>query len=86
MPQEAHMANEKNQPKQLPPEYRGTKTYRLGARHYRKGVLYEAGELITVTDEIPSKTWTLVDTSKPEEKPAPAGPKQSTKRDADTAI
>ena len=45
----------------VPPQYRGTKTYRLTAPHYRKGVTYEAGALITVTDEVPGRTWEAVE-------------------------
>jgi hypothetical protein len=45
---------------ECPPQYRGTKTYRLRQPHYRRGTYYEAGELITVTDEVPSRTWDLV--------------------------
>lgn len=82
------MANEKQPQKPtLAPEHRGEKTYRVGVRHYRQGVVYEPGELITVTDEKPSKTWTLVDTAKEAAKPAaPAATKPQGKRDADNAI
>ena len=48
--------------RELPEKYRGTKTYRIGpAGHYRLGRSYLPGETITVTDEVPSKTWTPVD-------------------------
>lgn len=52
----------------LDPKYKGTKTYRLTEFFYSQGRLYEAGELITVTDKVPGRTWELVE----EEKPAPA--------------
>lgn len=45
----------------VPAEFKGKKTYRLKAPHYRGGKRYEIGERITVTDEIPSKTWVLID-------------------------
>lgn len=46
----------------VPEKYRGTKTYRLKNQpHYRSGTLYQVGELVTVTDEIPSRTWELVE-------------------------
>lgn len=48
------------EPTPLAPEHKGRKTYRLKAAHYRSGVLYDVGSLITVTDERPSKTWDLV--------------------------
>lgn len=39
-----------------------TKTYRLTQLHYRSGVMYQPGELITVpADEKPGKTWQLVE-------------------------
>lgn len=44
-------------PRPLAPEHKGPKTYRIKAAHYRAGVLYDVGSLITVTDETPSKTW-----------------------------
>ena len=48
----------------LAAEYKGTKTYVVGAqKHYRNGKLYQAGELVTVTDERPAKDWVLADAS-----------------------
>ncbi len=47
-------------PAPLAPEHKGKKTYRIRAAHYRAGVLYDVGSLITVEDEKPSKTWDLV--------------------------
>jgi len=46
---------------ELPEQYRGTKKYRLRVPHYRAGVYYAAGEVITVTDEKPSRTWVPVE-------------------------
>ena len=43
----------------LDPKYKGEKTYRLTQPHYRLGRLYQPGELITVTDEVPGRTWDL---------------------------
>lgn len=48
-------------PGELPAKYRGTKSYVCGQKHYRKGRMYEIGEVVTVTDEIPSRTWAPVD-------------------------
>lgn len=38
----------------------GTVTYRMTKRSYRLGVLREPGDTITVTDEVPGKTWVRV--------------------------
>ena len=46
--------------RELKPEHKGARTYKLTQRHYRLGRLYEVGELITVTDEIPAKNWVPV--------------------------
>lgn len=54
--------------------FRGTKTYVVGpGKHYRKGKMYEPGELITVTDEKPGKDWVPYDPNavKAVEVPAP---------------
>lgn len=40
---------------------KGEATYRLTQPHYRKGVTYQPGDLITVTDEKPGRTWVRVD-------------------------
>lgn len=45
----------------VPEKYRGAVKYRIGQAHYRQGVYFEAGSVITVIDEIPSRTWTRVD-------------------------
>jgi len=60
----------------LAEQYKGAKTYRLTQRHYRRGMLYEVGEQITVTDERPSKTWVLLEKAAPEVKmvDAPVAP------------
>lgn len=62
---------ERPAPAPLDPKYKGAKTYRIKAPHYRAGVLYETGSLITVTDEKPSKTWEL---ATPESEAAAAVP------------
>ncbi len=35
----------------------GTKRYRLRQPHYRQGSYFSPGDIITVTDEVPGKTW-----------------------------
>lgn len=64
-------------PRALPEQYKGTKKYRVRVPHYRRGVYYAAGDIITVTDEVPSKTWVAVEerqvTQIVETEPAPAG-------------
>lgn len=41
-------------------KHRGTRTYRLTEPHYRLGIMYQPGELVTITDEPPGKSWKLV--------------------------
>lgn len=54
----------------------GTKSYRLTKPHYRQGRYYQPGEIITVTDEKPGKSWVPVEagavaaTPSPEKSPA----------------
>lgn len=43
------------------PKHKGEKTYRLTQLHYRLGRMYQPGELITVVDEAPGRTWQLYD-------------------------
>lgn len=57
----ANAARNASQPPPLDEKYKGTKKYRLRAPHYRRGVYYAAGDVITVTDEKPSKTWVPVE-------------------------
>jgi hypothetical protein len=45
----------------VPEKYRGTIKYRIAQAHYRQGMYFEAGSVITITDEVPSRTWTRVD-------------------------
>ncbi len=46
----------------LAEEHKGTKSYVVGpSKHYRNGKMYEAGEVVTVTDERPAKDWVLAD-------------------------
>ncbi len=46
----------------LAEEHKGTKTYVVGpTKHYRDGRMYQAGELVTVTNERPAKDWVLAD-------------------------
>lgn len=50
-------------------------TFVVGERkHYRAGKLYEAGDLITIVNEKPSRTWTPYDSSprRADRVPAPA--------------
>lgn len=66
-------------------KYRGVKQYRVGAAGaYREGRHYTEGEIITLVDAVPSRTWTPY-----EKKAAPAAveaPPADTSRDADAAI
>lgn len=70
---------------ELPEKYRGVKQYRVGAAGaYREGRHYTEGEIITLVDAVPSRTWTPY-----EKKAAPAAveaPPADTARDADAAI
>lgn len=44
---------------ELPEKYRGVKQYRVGpAGGYREGQHYVEGEIITLVDAVPSRTWT----------------------------
>lgn len=54
-------ASAKREPKPLEEKYKGTKSYRSSMPHYRAGEFYPPGRIITVTDERPSKHWTLVE-------------------------
>lgn len=51
----------KREPKPLEERYKGTKSYRSTQAHYSLGRYYQPGEVITVTDERPSKYWVLVE-------------------------
>lgn len=63
-----------------------TKTYKLHAPHYRQGVYYEEGAVITVSaDEKPSKTWEPIEELKSTKAPAPAS-SEKVGRAADRAI
>lgn len=44
-----------------PDKVMGTKSYRLTQAHYRQGTYYNPGDIITVTDEVPGKTWVPVE-------------------------
>lgn len=50
----------KREPRPLEEKFKGTKSYRSTQPHYRQGHLYAPGDIITVTDERPSKHWTQV--------------------------
>jgi len=57
----------------LPEKYRGTKCYRVGdGGAYRGGRLYQKGEVITVINEVPSRTWEPV-----VDAPAPQAPAET---------
>ena len=47
---------------------KGEATYRLTERHYRKGVMYQPGDVITVTDEKPGRSWVRIDNNAAAEK------------------
>ena len=57
---DADLAAHKESIEQLDKKYRGTHTYQLTEPHYRLGIMYVKGELVTVTDEVPGKTWKRV--------------------------
>lgn len=60
---------------QVAPEFRGTKTYVVGpGKHVRNNRTYQAGELITVTDERPAKDWKLAGAADAKAAPAAAAP------------
>lgn len=50
----------KREPRPLEEKHKGTHSYRSSQPHYRQGRLYQPGEIITVTDERPSKHWVKV--------------------------
>lgn len=73
-------------PGTLPEKYRGTKQYRVGAAGaYRQGRLYSEGEIITIVDEVPSRTWTPYEKPTSAVAPVEAQPVEPG-RAADTAI
>lgn len=45
---------------ELPAQFKGTKSYRLTQQHYRKGRMYQPGEIITVENERPGRSWVLI--------------------------
>lgn len=50
--------------------------YRIGARHYRQGVLYEVGDIVTVEEsEKPHPSWVKVEY-------APEAPTETTDADS----
>ena len=46
-----------NAPYVCPPKYKGTFTYQIPTRHYRMGIMYEPGDLVTLTDDEPGPGW-----------------------------
>lgn len=64
-------------PGPLPEQFKGVRKYRLRVPHYRQGLYFVAGDIITVTDERPSKTWVPVEerqvTQIVEVEPTPSG-------------
>ncbi len=59
---EAELASLKGAPRGV---VKGPATYRLTQPHYRQGAMHPAGTIITVTDEVPSRTWVPVDAKTP---------------------
>jgi hypothetical protein len=58
----------------LAEEHKGTHTYVVGpSKHYRNSRMYNAGELITVTDERPAKDWKLASSDEKLSKKTPVG-------------
>lgn len=49
-----------------------TGTFRLTERHYRAGRMYEAGDLVSIVDEVPGKSWLPFDPTAPAAPPAAA--------------
>ena len=41
----------------VPVEFKGPKSYRLTKERYAAGTMHQPGEVITVTDELPSPSW-----------------------------
>lgn len=58
---------------------KGVAKYRLKAPHYRQGRYYKVGDVITVEDEKPSKTWERIDDAKTQPAPSPAKPEEPAK-------
>lgn len=58
--QQAGLAPPEENEKPLDAKFKGTHTYKLTEPFYRLGVTYKPGELITVTDEVPGKSWVKV--------------------------
>ena len=70
----------------LPEQYRGTKRYRVGAAGgFVGGQAYRAGDVVTLVDAIPSRTWTPLDSGKAPAAAAPVSAKDEG-RASDTAI
>lgn len=67
----------------LPEKYKGTKSYTVQAKHYRQGRMFEPGEVITVTDEVPSRTWVPFEVPKVV---APTAPPPAPLRATDQAV
>ena len=72
---------------ELPEKYRGVKQYRVGpAGAYRDGQLYIEGEIITLVDAVPSRTWTPHEPKKKAAAEPVEAPVGEVARDADAAI
>ena len=41
----------------LPSEFEGQKSYRLRDNMYRDGEMYQPGDCLNVTDEVPGRSW-----------------------------
>lgn len=62
-----------------------TKQYRISVKHYREGVMYPAGSVVTVpADAKPSSTWAPVEEKKADvkaEEPKPKAQNRASDRD-----
>jgi hypothetical protein len=64
----------------------GKKTFRLTERHYRAGQMFEAGDLITIENEVPGRSWQPYDPEAVTPAPVPEVTPASVVRAADAVI
>lgn len=62
----------------------GKQTFRLTEPHYRLGRTYQPGELITIENEVPGRTWELFDPNAPVVAPVVVPP--SVSRPSDVTV